>query len=157
MEMNCCHTSVPRQRRLHGRRGAILADVLAAMFGVAAVSIVCLTMALTGTAARRQQLARQTALLEAENILQRLVALDPGELNGQAADLRLPEELHQHLEKRLQQRLPGAQLEIDARAVPAPAAGRQFSVAVRVPSRSPAMGAVVRLSTWVYTTQESVP
>lgn len=132
-------------------------DVLAATFGVAAVSIVCLTMALTETAARRQQLARQIALLEAENILQRLVALDPQDFNLQAAHLHLPRELHQHLESCLQQRLPGAQLEIDVRPVLAPAAGQQISVAVRLPSRSPAMGAVVRLSTWVYTTQENLP
>lgn len=156
MEINCGIITGPYRCRPR-RRGVILTDVLAATFGVAAVSILCLTMAFAQTAARRQQLARQTALLEAENILQRLVALDPQELNSLAADLRLPQELHQHFASRLQQRLPGAQLEIDVRAVSAPAAGRHISVAVRLPSRSPARGPVVRLSTWVYTTQESQP
>lgn len=139
------------------RRGLTMTEVLAATLLVGAIGIVCLTMAATGTAVRRQQLTRQTALLEAENILQRLAALDPRELTLPLDRRQLLPALQQQLENRLQERLPGARLDIDVRPMDAPLSGQSITVAIELPARSPATGAVVRLSTWIYSASEAPP
>jgi hypothetical protein len=134
-----------------------MAEALAATLVLGAAGMLCLTMAATGTSARRQQLDRQTALFEAENILQRLAALELRNVALQGEDGHLPEDLYRQLDGRLQARLPGARLEVRVQHVTTPLAGRQISVAVRLPARKDALAPLVRLTTWVYPPQEGSP
>ncbi|MCL6502331.1 MAG: hypothetical protein K6T86_06560 [Pirellulales bacterium] len=134
-----------------------MADALAATLVVGAVGVVALTMAAAGSKVGRQQRARLAALLEAENILQRLTALEPRELAPTEDKGRLSPEIYQTLDRRLQERLPGARLEVLLQPLAAPLLGQQVTVIVTVPARPPEAGAIVRLSAWTFWAAEDSP
>jgi hypothetical protein len=141
----------------HRQRGLVMTDALAATLVVGAVGVLALTMSAAGTKVRRQQHARQAALLEAENILQRLTAFEPRELTLPEDTAHLSPEIHAALERRLQERLPGARLEVHMRRLAAPLPGQQVTVIVRLPARQPELGAAVQLSACIFSAEESSP
>jgi prepilin-type N-terminal cleavage/methylation domain-containing protein len=129
------------------RRGFTLLECMVAGVLLGATALLCLQTIAATTAARRAEGRRQTALLEASNLMERLAARPWAELTTEGAkDVTLGEEA--------KQTLPGAQLDVRVDdETPEPAAKRiTVSITYDGPGGEPVRPA--RLVAWRYRAAE---
>lgn len=121
------------------RRGGFLVDLGAATLVLGIATALTMQMLGTSVSLRRGEIHRRWALLEAENVLERVSALEPGARTGaRLAELRL--------DTRVRARLTGGELEVK---LGEPTEGL-IRIAVAVRWREGGVEAPpVRLVTWV--------
>lgn len=125
------------------RRGFTILELSVATIILAALMSVCVKWMAATAGQARETRWRQTAVREADNLMERLAALAWDELSPErAASLSLSEEARRTL--------PGGASAVQVTPVPGPPEARQITVAVRWRPRLEMPEAEVRLVAWKY-------